>query len=178
MAVSSVAILFTDLRGSTEMYERGGDAPAFARVRRHFEALTEAVRDEGGAVVKTLGDAVMASFPKPAAGIRAAVRMQERIALLNAEMGGEPLVVKVGLHCGPCIVVGANDRLDYFGTTANVAARLASQCRGGDIVVSDSVAADPEASRFLRGLEAGREEFTAALKGVRSARRLVRIVPR
>ena len=79
-AVGQVALLFTDLRGSTALYERVGDAKAFNLVREHFAFLASIVRDHDGAVVKTIGDAVMASFGDPADAVKAALAMQARIA--------------------------------------------------------------------------------------------------
>ena len=75
--ITSLTILFTDLRGSTALYDRIGDLAAFDLVRSHFGALLEAVSAEGGAVVKTIGDAVMATFPTPDRALRAAMRMRE-----------------------------------------------------------------------------------------------------
>ena len=79
--VGQVALLFTDLRGSTALYERVGDAKAFNIVREHFAFLASIVRDHDGAVVKTIGDAVMASFGDPADAVKAALAMQARIAI-------------------------------------------------------------------------------------------------
>ena len=134
--VSQVALLFSDLQGSTALYERVGDAVAFNMVREHFALLASIVRDHDGAVVKTIGDAVMASFGDPANAVKAALAMQARIA-------DHELVLKLGVHVGPSVVVNLNDRLDYFGSTVNMAARLQGQSQGGDIVLSRAVADDP-----------------------------------
>ena len=179
MAIASITLLFTDLKGSTALYERFGDPKVFPRVREHFDELTEAVRGEGGAVVKTIGDAVMAVFPTPAAGVRAALGMQRRIEALNrrnAESGVPALVVKVGLHSGACLAMTANEKLDYFGNTVNTAARIEGQSAGGDVVVTDAVAKDPEVSSLLRE-QAGLKitPFQAALKGLTGSAQLVRI---
>lgn len=159
--VSQVTLLFTDLRGSTALYERVGDAAAYNLVREHFTLLAMIVREHDGAVVKTIGDAVMASFNDPAQAVRAALAMQDRIA--SSAHGGEDLVLKVGVHAGPSVVVTLNDRLDYFGSTVNMAARLQGQSEGEDIVLSEAVAADPAVQRLLAGVPARRE--TVALKG-------------
>lgn len=163
---ASVTLLFTDLKGSTSLYQTHGDNRMYARVRDHFEVLTEAVRVEGGGVVKTIGDAVMASFPTPAAGVRAALAMQRAIAQLNARQGTPELTVKVGLHSGPCLVVNANDRLDYFGNTVNQAARIEGQSKGGDVVVTDTVAQDPEVAALLPGDGLVVSRFETQLKGL------------
>lgn len=150
--VGSLAVMFTDLRGSTALYQQVGDAPAFARVRSHFDVLFAAVAGADGTVVKTIGDAVMAVFPTSSHAVRAALRAHEQLAAAGTP---EPLVLKVGIHFGPAIAVTLNDRLDYFGTTVNLAARLGALSTGGDVVVSDRVHADPEVARLLR--EAGAE---------------------
>ncbi len=159
--VSQVALLFTDLQGSTALYERVGDAAAYNLVRKHFALLAAIVRDHDGAVVKTIGDAVMAAFNDPAQAVRAALAMQEKIG--SSEHGVRDLVLKVGVHAGPSVVVTLNDRLDYFGSTVNMAARLQGQSIGGDVVLSTSVADDPEAREMLAAVPQRRE--TVALKG-------------
>jgi class 3 adenylate cyclase len=165
--VSQVALLFTDLQGSTALYERVGDAAAFNMVREHFALLASIVRDNDGAVVKTIGDAVMASFGDPAHAVKAALAMQARIV-------DHDLVLKLGVHAGPSVVVTMNDRLDYFGSTVNMAARLQGQSQGGDIVLSRVVAADPAVRPLLSGLRA--QEESVALKGFADPIPFVRMV--
>lgn len=159
--ISQVALLFTDLRGSTALYERVGDGTAYNLVREHFTLLAAIVRDHDGAVVKTIGDAVMASFDDPAQAVRAALAMQAGIA--SSAQGSEDLVLKVGVHAGPSVVVTLNDRLDYFGSTVNMAARLQGQSAGEDIVLSHAVAADPAVQEIVADLP--KREETVALKG-------------
>lgn len=159
--VSQVALLFTDLRGSTELYERVGDATAYNLVREHFTLLAAVVREHDGAVVKTIGDAVMASFDDPAQAVRAALAMQARIA--SSTHGTEQLVLKVGVHAGPSVVVTLNDRLDYFGSTVNMAARLQGQSCGADIVLSEAIASDPAVREIVDNVPQRRE--TVSLKG-------------
>jgi class 3 adenylate cyclase len=166
--VSQVALLFSDLQGSTALYERVGDAAAFNMVREHFALLASIVRDHDGAVVKTIGDAVMASFGDPAHAVKAALAMQARIV-------DHDLVLKLGVHAGPSVVVTLNDRLDYFGSTVNMAARLQGQSAGGDIVLSRAVADDPAVQPLLAGVSA-REE-SVPLKGFADPISFVRLVP-
>ncbi|HXJ81529.1 MAG TPA: adenylate/guanylate cyclase domain-containing protein [Candidatus Methylomirabilis sp.] len=175
MSMATVTLLFTDLKGSTSLYESYGDAPIYVKVRDHFAVLTEAVRAENGTVVKTIGDAVMASFLTPVAGVRAALLMQQKIADLNTRIGQPALVVKVGLHSGPCLVVNANDRLDYFGNTVNHAARIEGQSKGADVVITEAVARDPEVVGILGGREVRVSTFEAALKGLTGTHRLTRL---
>jgi class 3 adenylate cyclase len=162
ISVGSLAILFTDLRGSTRLYREIGDAPAFGLVMDHFDLLREAVNAEGGVIVKTLGDSIMAAFRAPLAALRAALRAQRLLAESNP-----PLHIKVGLHFGPCIAVTLNDRLDYFGSSVNIAARLENLSAGDDVVISADVAQDPEVQVWLNTPDAGLETkpIQAALKG-------------
>ena len=166
--VSQVALLFSDLRGSTALYERLGDAAAYNVVREHFALLAAIVRDHDGAVVKTIGDAVMASFGDPAHAVRAALTMQSRIA-------DQDLSLKLGVHMGPSVVVTLNDRLDYFGSTVNMAARLQGQSEGGDVVLSRAVADDPAVQTVIA--DVSRREEEVALKGFDKPVGFVRLAP-
>ena len=145
ISVGSMTLMFTDLRNSTKMYREIGDAPAFGRVREHFEILEQAVAKEEGAIVKTMGDAVMAAFRKPVSAVRAIWDVQRELTA----RGIPPLSIKVGLHHGPCIVVNLNERLDYFGSAVNIAARLPHFSAGGELVLSGEIRHDPEVSEFL-----------------------------
>jgi class 3 adenylate cyclase len=175
--ISWIAIMFTDLRGSTQLYDALGDAPAYNLVRDHFSFLSERVQRHHGFVVKTVGDAVMAAFSRPDDAVRAALAIQDDVAGFNAARGGgaavTPIALKLGLHAGPCIAVTTGDVLDYFGATVNIAARLEHQCRGGEVVVSEAVAQDAEAAAALA--DRTRIEETAMLRGVSAPVRFVRI---
>jgi adenylate cyclase len=171
--VGSMAILFTDLRDSTRMYRLIGDAPAFGRVMDHFEILRQAMHEEEGALVKTIGDAVMAVFRRPAGAIRTVLRARELLATLPD--GVRPPNLKAGIHFGPCIAVTLNDRLDYFGSTVNIAARLGGLSAGGEIIISDAVANDPEVRSLLNEPRVKPEPFEANVKGYDETLRLVRI---
>ncbi len=165
ISVGSLTVLFTDLRGSTRLYREIGDAPAFGLVMSHFDILKRLIADENGAIVKNIGDAVMAVFRQPAAAVRAAVRAQQELA---APPGGlRPLHLKAGIHHGPCIAVNFNDRLDYFGTTVNAASRLVELSNGMDIVLSAAVRADPEVAALLNdpALNGGGQADETTLKG-------------
>jgi len=165
ISVGSVTILFTDLRESTRLYREVGDAVAFGRVMNHFDSLREAIAAEEGALVKTIGDSVMAVFTQPVNAIRAILRAQHE--LLNPPDGLLPLQLKAGIHFGPCIAVTLNDRLDYFGTTVNIAARLEGQSPMGGIVISSVVREDPEVRAYLDNVKsmAFIDEFQGRLKG-------------
>ena len=163
ISVGSLTIVFTDLYGSTEMYNEMGDAPAFGLVLSHFDVLKEAVLQEGGAVVKTMGDAVMAVFQRPLPALRALLKAQR-----DLDAGGiDRFRLKAGLHHGPCIAVTLNERLDYFGASVNIAARLEGLSSGGDMVASQAVCQDPEVEQYLKEQSAALhvEEIETTLKG-------------
>lgn len=168
LKITSLTFLFTDLRGSTELYERVGDLAAFDLVRAHFGVLNGIVAAEAGAVVKTIGDAVMATFPTPDRAIRAAIRMREAMLELNESRGSEDLLLKIGIHEGPCIAVNLDERQDYFGQTVNIASRVQHLATSREILATNSVLEDPMASDLLktRGLAPQVHEVT--LRGIAS----------
>ena len=149
LKITSLTFLFTDLKGSTDLYERVGDLDAFNLVRSHFRVLLDIVAAEAGAVVKTIGDAVMATFPTPDRAISAALRMREAMSKLNSAHGRQDLLLKIGVHEGPCLAVLLNDRQDYFGQTVNVASRVRSMADTTAIVATDSVVQDPHVAEVL-----------------------------
>jgi len=149
LKITSLTFLFTDLKGSTELYERVGDLVAFDLVKAHFRVLNEIVASEAGATVKTIGDAVMATFPTPNRAVAAALRMREAMRDLNDGHNREDLLLKIGIHEGPCLAVVLNDRQDYFGTTVNIAARVQGLADSRNILATRSVVTDPQASALL-----------------------------
>ena len=165
ISVGSMTILFTDLCGSTRLYREIGDAPAFGTVMNHFDVLREAVAAEDGAIVKTLGDAIMAVFRRPASALRAILQAQQKLA--SPPEGMRPLRLKAGVHTGPCIAVNLNNRLDYFGSNVNIAARLEPLSKGQDIVISSAVRDDPRVAAMLADPENNLviEPLEATLKG-------------
>jgi class 3 adenylate cyclase len=136
------------------------------------------VRAQNGGIVKTIGDAVMAAFSDPADAVRAALAIQGNVAQFNRKHGladADGLVIKLGLHGGPCIVVTLNERLDYFGSTVNLAARLQGQSRGADIVLSRALADDPAVAAMLKRVPSTTE--SAAVKGFAAPVAFLRMAP-
>ncbi|MBV9740525.1 MAG: adenylate/guanylate cyclase domain-containing protein [Hyphomicrobiales bacterium] len=150
LKIISLTFLFTDLKGSTELYERVGDLVAFDLVKEHFRVLNEIIVSERGAVVKTIGDAVMATFATPDRAVAAAIRMREAINGLGEQRRQESLLLKMGIHEGPCLAVTLNDRQDYFGQTVNIAARVQGLAATRAIVATGQVIQDREAAALLR----------------------------
>ena len=173
LELKAVTVLFTDLQGSTAIYERVGDLRAYDLVRRHFAALRAIAAAEGGAIVKTIGDAVMASFADPLWAMRAAVRMGHEIAAL----GEGDLLLKIGVHSGPCIAVELNERLDYFGRTVNIAARVQGLAGAGEIVCTDIVHAAPGVREVVAAAGLAATPATVSLRGIAGDVPVVRLAP-
>jgi len=173
ISVGSMTLMFTDLRNSTKLYREIGDAPAFGKVREHFDILEQAVAGEDGAVIKTMGDAVMAAFRKPVSAVRAVWNVQRELTA----RGIPPLSIKVGIHHGPCIVVNLNERLDYFGSTVNVAARLPHFSAGGELILSGEIRNDPEVTQFLEATAAPNSvsRFQGEIRGFDSSMEMWRV---
>jgi class 3 adenylate cyclase len=168
ISVGTLTVLFTDLRNSTQLYREIGDATAFGRVMNHFDVLKKVIAEEDGALVKTIGDAVMAVFRRPASALKAMLSAQEMLAAPAA--GIAPLILKAGVHTGPCIAVTLNDRLDYFGSTVNMAARLEGLSTGDDVIISRALYDDPEVREFVASENLQATPFEILLKGFQEER--------
>lgn len=173
LAVRQICILFSDLVGSTEMYRRLGDAPSYRTVRDHFDSVRAILDAHDGSVVKTAGDAVMACFYDPADALAAAVTIQR-----EAMSDPSGLRVRLGLHWGPALVVNANDHLDYFGHTVNMASRLQHHSLGGDVVLAAEVTGDPRLAELLKQPGIACETFSVDVRGVDEPVQMVRVTIR
>jgi class 3 adenylate cyclase len=131
--------------------------------------MGEPIERHGGSIVKTMGDAVMASFARVEDAVRAAVEMA---SAAGAQRQAHGVDVKLGVHAGPCLMIRANDRHDFFGTTVNVAARLQAQAGPGELVLTEELARLPEVATVLAGHAAS--AFEAELKGIEARQRLLR----
>jgi class 3 adenylate cyclase len=149
LKILSLTFLFSDLKDSTELYERVGDLVAFDLVNEHFRLVQEIIASERGAVVKTIGDAVMATFETPDRAIAAAIRMREAMSDLGAERQHQSLRLKMGIHEGSCLAVTLNAQQDYFGQTVNVASRVQGIAASRSIVVTQSVLENAHARALL-----------------------------
>ena len=138
-------------------------------MRSHFGALLEAVAAEGGAVVKTIGDAVMATFPTPDRALRAAMRMREEMRKINEARGSEDLALNIGLHSGPCLAVMLDDRQDYFGQTVNIASRVQGLAEPDAILATKPIIKSSEVERLLSELSYRTTPRSSMLRGVSEA---------
>jgi class 3 adenylate cyclase len=174
LKVSRTAILFTDLTGSTALYNTVGDAAAFRLVDDHFDVLRAAVSSAGGTVIKTMGDAIMAAFPDARSCVDGALRCLRRFETFRGQQEHGPLVhLKLGLFTGACYVITANGTLDYFGQTVNVASRLQHLAESGEIVLEhrelDALDAELRAELDVSPV------FETRVKGVDRALEVVRV---
>ena len=166
LKITSLTFLFTDLKGSTALYERVGDLAAFDLVRAHFHALLDIISSEKGAVVKTIGDAVMATFIRPEHAVVAGLRIRAAMDRLNVERGKDDLIVKIGIHEGPCLAVMLNERQDYFGQTVNIAARVQSLSTAQEMHVTGPVIDAPGVAMILQREAITPIQKQAALRGI------------
>jgi adenylate cyclase len=178
LGVSRLAFLFTDLTGSTALYQRVGQARAFRIVQDQFVLLGAAISEHNGAIVKTIGDAVMATFPSGGDALAAGLAIQRAIRRLELRGEADPAtLVRVGIHMGPCVAVTANDRLDYFGTTVNIASRVEHEAQGGEVAATAEVCESPDAQAVLAATRVQAEMTMARLKGIAEPVRIYRLRP-
>ncbi len=137
-------ILFTDVEGSTALTQRLGDAKAREVLREHERMVREALKSHGGSELKTTGDGFMASFSSAVRALECSIAMQRAFAAHNRS-AEEPILVRVGLNAGEPI---AEDE-DLFGAAVNLAARIAAEAKGGQILASEAVRQIVAGKKFL-----------------------------
>lgn len=136
--IKQLAVLFTDIQSSTEIYQKFGDVRAYNAVNAHYNILFECIEKYGGAVVKTIGDAVMATFVHTQDGLFAVLEAMKKFPYMD-EAKEININVKFGLHAGPCIAVNLNDQMDIFGSTVNIASRIQKTAKDSELIISEEV---------------------------------------
>jgi class 3 adenylate cyclase len=167
LEVGRMVIWFSDLAGSTALYEKIGDPHGFHLVRDHFNVIFDAIHGAKGAVVKTTGDGVMAVFLSGRHALDAALAAHRALEDFNRDQtlpADERLYLKVGIHAGPAIAVTLNERLDYFGSSVNLASRLDGLAQGGEIVLTDAVFADLDLQEIVSPYQV--EAFQTTVRGL------------
>jgi class 3 adenylate cyclase len=172
LSIKDITFLFTDLKGSTAMYEQIGDAKAYFLVHQHFDALRRVIRERNGAIVKTIGDAVMAVFDSPVDATSAALEMIDALNEFNRTIS-QQLILKVGIHRGHSMAVTVNERIDYFGQTVNIAARVQALADANEVYISGDVYNSPGVSDALKAHHVVPDE--ALVKGVSEKLQVYRI---
>jgi serine/threonine protein kinase/class 3 adenylate cyclase len=151
---AKLAILFTDIVGSTSFFERYGDTAGLIMLHRHDMLVMPAVEEAGGTVIKTIGDAVLATFPEAKQAVEAGIKIQQKLDEYNQHQAEEDRIfVRVGINFGSGFV---KDK-DVFGDVVNVAARFVKNCAPAQILVSRSV------------YEAVKQETTTTIRQLGSA---------
>ncbi len=160
LGVGEQTLLFTDVVGSTAFYASRGDPAAFVEIKRHFDEVFAIVNECRGAVVKTIGDAVMATFVNPVDAIRASQRIHETFHPTRADT---PIRLRISLNTGPCIAVRLNSNADFFGGTVNIAAKLQAMAEGYQIAMSETTYRSPGVAELLTEMKADLErlEYTS-----------------
>ncbi|HKZ53543.1 MAG TPA: FHA domain-containing protein [Candidatus Acidoferrales bacterium] len=131
-----VTVMFTDIAGSTKYFDEHGDLAGMAMLTEVNDSLQPRVQQHHGAIVKTIGDAIMAYFENPLEAVRCAMAMQQGMAALNQQRPGrQPIQIRVALNLG----VGLLKDNDVFGDVVNVCSRIEKETRAGQIGVSPSV---------------------------------------
>ncbi len=131
----SVTILFSDIESSTAMTERLGDERWLGVLRDHNSVFREKLNAHDGYEVKNQGDGFMLVFPSPVGALRCAIEVQRAFEERAAERPDERIRVRIGLHTGEAIA----EEGDFFGRNVILAARIAAQARGGEILVSEAL---------------------------------------
>jgi len=163
----TVTLLFTDVEGSTRLWDAERDAMA-AALRRHDEILRDAIEQAGGYVFKTVGDSFCAAFSAAKAALDAALAAQRNLAA-ESWPTSRPIVVRMGLHAGVCEERDG----DYFGPAVNRTARLLAVASGGQVLVS-GVAAELLSEELPEGVGL-RELGTHQLKDLSRPERIYQV---
>ncbi len=163
LGVGEQTLLFTDVVGSTAFYAERGDPAAFIEIKRHFDEVFAIVAENRGAVVKTIGDAVMATFVDPVDAVRASAKIHRTFYPTRADT---PIRLRISLNTGPCIAVRLNSNADFFGGTVNVAAKLQAMAEGYQIAMSDVTYNGPGVAEYLAGEKADLDQMTYTSKAL------------
>ena len=165
--MATVTLLVTDLADADRLYQELGENRAFGLIHEHFRILEERIRRDGGALVKTVEERLLAAFDDPVAAVQAAVDLP---GLLAEGETTRALRLRVGVHRGPAMMATFNDQLDYFGNTVKLASRLPTLAEAGEIILTQDVATHPQVAAWLRskGLRTGifSENFLGGSGGI------------
>lgn len=135
--ITTLAIVFADISGSTRLYDTLGDTIARQLVAQCLGLMSEVIRKFDGAVIKTIGDEIMCTFPSAESAVEASMNMQEAVTedlpSMNPNAPAD-LSIRIGLHFGPAIMEGG----DVFGDAVNVASRMAGLAKGGQIITTQA----------------------------------------
>ena len=155
-----MTILFSDIENSTLINERLGDERWLEVLREHNSVFRRRLTEFGGYEVKSQGDGFMLAFAEAASALEFAVTVQDDLAT-SAVAGEEGISVRMGLNTGEAIA----EEGDLFGRSVVLAARIAAQARGGEILVSEALATRCREGDATHGFDEGRELELKGLAG-------------
>ena len=171
LAVGEQTLLFTDVVGSTAFYASRGDPAAFVEIKKHFDEVFAIVASNRGAVVKTIGDAVMATFVNPVDSLRASKQIHQTF---HPERNDTPIRLRISLNTGPCIAVRLNANADFFGGTVNVAAKLQALAEAYQIAMSEATYRAPGVAEFFAEQQVALEDLSYESKALKDVVRVKR----
>lgn len=151
ISVDNLTLMFTDLFDSTGIYTENGDEKAVGQLINHFEILQEVVAQHQGAIVKTIGDSVMAVFCKPEQAFKAYLTAQQTLS--GDDRFSNHLQLNAGIHHGSCMAVNLNSRIDYFGSTVNIASRFVDLAEENEVVVSQNTFSSAQLQAMLTDVD-------------------------
>ncbi|MEX0686196.1 MAG: DUF5939 domain-containing protein [Balneolales bacterium] len=166
LSVSNIVILFTDLRSSTQMYRDLGDAKAVGLIQKHFDIVRDEIANNGGYVIKTIGDAVMAVFHRPEEAFKASGRIISEFEAFNQKENAT-LCIKLGLHSGSAFALTYNKQIDYFGSTINFCSRLEKLTDKADLVVTDIILKNENVRKMFGWCSI--QSFSTPIRGISEA---------
>ena len=146
VSVATVTLLSVQLDRAADLYAELGDGAAFAMFRAGLVAMEDAITQHGGAVVKFVGEGMVATFNDPLTAAAAAFDLPRSIQRSGQERS---LEVRAALHTGPAMVTMLNDRLDYFGSTVHATARLLELARPGDVMTTNAITNQSEINQMI-----------------------------
>lgn len=157
---SPMTILFSDIKGSTRYAEKRGDVEFMAMITRHNRMLFPVIEGEGGQVVKTIGDSILAKFDDPTAAVKSAVGMQRALAKDREGRDEiEQIHIRIGIHFG----MGLITENDVYGDVVNAASRIENLAEADQILITEplleaAVTAGFECAKMGRADLRGKDE--------------------
>jgi class 3 adenylate cyclase len=175
ISVTTVTLLATHLEGGRDLYRELGDARAFAVIHEHFQLLNDRIRQEGGALIKTVDEGLLAAFPQTVAAVRAGLELPAALAQRERTRGVQ---LRVSIHSGPAMAATLNGQLDYFGTTVRAVEQLLDAIPAGEMILTPAVAADAHVADLLAGRNLTGKILAVAVPGLDAESVPCLVVPR
>jgi len=157
-----LTVLFADIAHSTALFEKYGDDKARGAISSVLDTLTEVSNNHEGVLIKTIGDEIMCTFPSAKHAIDASINMQDSVNG-NFVLGSHPIGIRIGFHHGLVI----SERDDVFGDTVNVAARMASFAKKGQIITNSATFSKSSLNASIKHRSLGKAKIKGKLLSVK-----------